>query len=245
MIPLDTQELKEELDELEIHYHLKFPDGGFKVFRLHLEDGFVLRERRLARPMPAWAALDFHQCANCPLNQKDHPNCPLAVSLVELIESSINLRSYDEVQVEIHMKTRSFAFHAAIQKALSSLMGLIIPLSGCPHTAPFKPMARFHLPHATVEETIYRVTSMYLLGQYLRFVEGKEAVFDLSGLREIYQHVHVVNRFISERIRSIAEEDASVNAVIILDMFSQVLPMSIEQTLEELKPLFHAYLEQP
>ncbi|CAM2005847.1 DUF6901 family protein [Acanthopleuribacter pedis] len=244
MIPLDSQVSHDDLDALEVRYHFIFPDGRFKVFRLDLAEGFVLRERRLKRPLPAWVALGFHQCPNCPLSTKEVPHCPLSVGLVELIESSVNLRSYDEVRVEVHMKSRTVIFNAAMQKALSSLMGLIIPLSGCPHTAPFKPMARFHLPHATVEETIYRVTSMYLLSQYLRHVDGKDAVFDLSGLREIYQHVHVVNRFVSERIRAIVEEDASVNAVIILDMFSQVLPMSLEQTLEELKPLFHATLER-
>jgi hypothetical protein len=29
-----------------------------------------------------------------------------------------------------------------------------------------KPMARFHLPLASEEETIYRATTMYLLAQY-------------------------------------------------------------------------------
>ena len=35
-------------------------------------------------------------------------------------------------------------------------------LSGCPVLEQLKPMARFHLPFASVEETIYRAASMYL-----------------------------------------------------------------------------------
>ncbi|CAM2070325.1 hypothetical protein SCOR_33440 [Sulfidibacter corallicola] len=243
MTRLTDRSSSEQLDDLRIEYIFNFPDGERKVFQLNLEDGFNLREDAHEKP-PNWTELGFHQCPHCPLSTKKESHCPLAVSLVELIESSVNLRSYEKVEVEIRAKDRQISFHTSIQKGLSSLMGLIIPTSGCPHTSYFKPMARFHLPHANVEETIYRATSMYLLSQYIRKLEGLDASFDLQGLRDIYQNVHVVNTFISRRLRSITNEDASVNAVIILDMFSQLLPMSIEQALEELKPLFHAYLNR-
>ena len=56
--------------------------------------------------------------------------------------------------------------------------------SGCPHMDFFKPMARFHLPLANAEETVYRATSMYLLAQYFLQREGKEADMELEGLKK-------------------------------------------------------------
>jgi len=189
-------------------------------------------------PLPGWAGLDFFQCPHCPLTITTHTHCPLAASLVNIVNQLDNLSSYHEIQVKVVMKNRTILKKTTVQKGLSSLMGLAIASSGCPHTKFFKPMARFHLPLADEEETIFRVTSMYLLGQYFLKNEGKSANFDLKGLMEIYDNMHLVNTSISKRLRVSSKTDSAVNAIILLDLFTHVLPLSIDTCLQEIRYLF-------
>ena len=121
-------------------------------------------------------------------------------------------------------------------------MGIVIATSGCPHTVFLKPMARFHLPFATEEETLYRATSMYLLAQYFLQREGKKGDFELQGLREIYDNIQLVNTAIAKRLRAACKTDASVNAIICLDMYAKAIPYVIEESLEEIRYLFTPYL---
>ena len=55
-----------------------------------------------------------------------------------------------------------------------SLIGIYMVTSGCPIMDKLRPMARFHLPFASTEETIYRAISTYLLGQYFLEQKGKK-----------------------------------------------------------------------
>jgi hypothetical protein len=121
-------------------------------------------------------------------------------------------------------------------------MGIITATSGCPNTVFFKPMARFHLPFANTEETFYRAASMYMLGQYYRWQAGKSVDMDLEGIHKFYEQVAVVNKSIADRLRSEKREDGSVNAIVLLDMFVKSMPMLLDETLEELKPLFSPYI---
>jgi hypothetical protein len=106
----------------------------------------------------------------------------------------------------------------------------------------FKPMARFHLPLATDEETAYRAVSMYLLAQYfVRQMQG-EGDFDLNGLRDIYKNTQLINRSIADRLRAATEADSSVNAVVALDMFAKGVVYFIDESLEDIRYLFAPYL---
>ena len=115
-------------------------------------------------------------------------------------------------------------------------------VSGCPHTGFFKPMARFHLPLASEEETIYRSTSMYLLAQYFRFMETGVSDFSMKGLENIYKNIQIVNTSIVDRLRGASTTDSSVNAVIILDMYARIMPFVIEDSLKDIRHLFKPYL---
>ena len=108
----------------------------------------------------------------------------------------------------------------------------------------FKPMARFHLPLASAEETIYRATSMYLLAQYFLKKEGQEVDLDLAGLKEIYSNIRIINETMARRLRAISEKDVALNSLVILDVFAQTLPFVIEESLKEVRYLFMPYLFQ-
>lgn len=141
-----------------------------------------------AKARPFWTELGFKQCSHCPLNPSRESHCPLALHLAELIERCSALISYEGVHVTVTTPQRTIVKKTTAQRAIGSLMGLIMASSGCPHTRFFRPMARFHLPFADEQETIYRSASSYLLAQYLRKQEGLEPDFDMAGLKQFREH---------------------------------------------------------
>jgi hypothetical protein len=193
--------------------------------------------------LPPWAKLDFHQCPNCPLTIKTHPYCPLTVNIANIVKRFDNMRSYDEIHLKVTTKERVISQDTTLQRGIGSLIGLVIPTCGCPHTVFLRPMARFHLPLATEEETIYRTTSMYLLAQYFKIKDGKEADFDLKNLVIAYQNIHIVNTAITKRLQSASKTDSTINGLILLDLFAKALPFVIEDCLEEIRYLFEPYFK--
>ena len=114
--------------------------------------------------------------------------------------------------------------------------------SACPHLRPLKPLARFHLPFANLEETTYRIISMYLTAQYLQMRRGLAPDWDLKGLVHIYEDVQQVNRHFSRRLEALNAEDASTNALAILDTFANYIAFTIDESmLDDLELVFGAY----
>ena len=194
--------------------------------------------------LPPWTDIDFHQCPNCLLQAQTHPKCPVAVHLVRLVESFEQFQSHDVIRVEITTPERITFHETSAQKGLSSLLGLIMSTCGCPHMEFFKPMARFHLPFANSLETTFRAVSMYLIAQYFRRRKEMETDLDLIGLKEIYSNIQIINAAMAERLRAITSKDVALNALVVLDIFAQSVPYSIDESLEEIKHLFTSYLGQ-
>ncbi|MEW6753438.1 MAG: hypothetical protein AB1505_21015 [Candidatus Latescibacterota bacterium] len=217
---------------------------GARTFRLHLRPsdlGLVAPERD---SYPAWTALACGRCTCCPLDPASHPRCPIAAQLTELVDFFADSPSYGEVDVEIDSFERRYTRRTTVQKAVSSLLGVYMVTSGCPIMDGLRPMVRFHLPFATVEETTYRVISMYLTAQYLRHRRGLSADWSLAHLVERYESVQQVNRGFLERLRRIEHQDAGANALIILDTFASHLVLALsEDHLDGLEALFGSYLE--
>ena len=226
----------------EIEYIFTLPNGAREVFLLQLDA--VTLELAASRPiyLPAWTALENHRCANCPLNPATHERCPLAACLVPVVHRLGDLLSWDLVRLEVVTSERTISQQTSAQRAIGSLLGLINAASGCPHLAFFRPMARFHLPLASREETIYRATSMYLLAQYFRAQNNQPADFGFDGLQEIYRNVQVVNAAMVERLRHATESDYMVNAVVFLDLYAVAVQQTITESLEGVQHWFDPYL---
>ncbi|GAB4173628.1 MAG: hypothetical protein Kow00108_08490 [Calditrichia bacterium] len=189
-----------------------------------------------------WCKLEFMQCPNCPLSTQHVKYCPAATAIQDLIDHFRNTVSFDECYVEVQVKERTYSKKTSFQEALRSILGIYMPVSGCPNLAWLKPMARFHLPFSSTKETLFRVVGTYLTGQYVRQLNGEEADLNLKGLKLLYEKVHTVNIAFSARLRSAINKDAAANSLVILDIFSQSVPFSIDRSLSELSPFFKPYL---
>lgn len=223
---------------LVIGYRFIFPNNREELIEVRIDKKTMVSIPDDSVAPPDWCRLEFLQCPNCPLHTEPHSYCPLATSLVRLMATCRNVLSYDEVKMEVSTPERTVIKNTTAQRAVSSLMGLEMATSGCPHMSFLKPMARYHLPFATQEETIFRVISTYLLEQYFRHKQSLGADLELENLKKIYGEIRVVNKAMAARLRTIGVKDSAVNAVVLLDIFAKMLPYSIEDSLEEIGYLF-------
>ena len=231
---------------IDIAYHFRCADGDKREAALCIKlDAKSLEAVRSTNCVPPeWAQLDVHQCSVCPLAKETSPHCPAALAFVEILDEFGPLLSYTEVEVTVETRERTVHSRTTVQKALSSLVGLSMATSGCPILARFKPMARFHLPLSTREETIFRSVGAYLLAQFFLKQRGETPDMDLLGLRETYDLIHEVNVGLANRLRVIPAGDAHLNALVILDLFAHALPYSIDESLAELEHMFASFMPQ-
>ncbi|PIV52993.1 MAG: hypothetical protein COY53_00400 [Elusimicrobia bacterium CG_4_10_14_0_8_um_filter_37_32] len=229
---------------LTYRYKFTLSNGTEKEFTVKLDDKTLNLISEEKKSYPEWTELKYSKCSNCPLNENQHKFCPLAINLVDLIDFFSGSNSYEEVDIYIETEARKYTKHTTLQQGISSLMGIYMVTTGCPIMEKLKPMVRFHLPFATIDETKYRVLSMYLLAQYFLARHGKEPDWELKKLVEIYADIQTVNKNFCKRLRNIKIKDASINAVVILDCFAGSVTFSLEEdALDKIELLFNAYLE--
>jgi hypothetical protein len=234
------------MQTISVRYCFTYNKGCEEVFDLVIDAHDLSLLTDIPEVLPAWTELGFHQCPHCPLNTSEHLRCPLAAHLVGVVSSFEDLVSYDMIQLTVVTQERTVCQETTAQRAISSLMGLISATSGCPHTVFFRPMARYHLPLASEDETIYRATSMYLLAQYFKRKEGHDPDIEFLGLKELYKKIEIVNQNIAKRLKAATETDSTVNAIIFLDLYAKAVPFVIEDSLEDIRHLFkHFFTDDP
>lgn len=218
------------------NYQFDFPNGQQKQFRVAFDNQSLRSKLSNGSEYPDWTQLEYNQCIGCPLTSEDYLYCPLAVNLVPIIYWCKDLVSYDEVDVTIISAEREVRAHTSLQRAISSLLGLLMSSSACPKMKFLRPLARFHLPLATHEETIFRAVSATLLKKH--FNGSEKNAEPLNELKQQYKELQNLNRFIAERIRGAIKYDAAVNAIVLLDVLSKQVSFSIDDSLQQIRYLF-------
>ncbi len=238
------RKIDEENRTITFNYKFKFGGGLEKEFHVKLDNKTLNLIKTKKESYPEWTELKYLKCPNCPLHEDHHAFCPVAVNLVDLVDFFQAAISYEEVELLIETEARGYIKHTTLQQAIHSLMGIYMVTSGCPIMEKLKPMVRYHLPFATLRETQYRVMSMYLLAQYFLHKRGKEPDWDLTNLVKIYDDIRIVNKSFFQRLAHIKIEDATLNALVKLDMFAQHVSFSIDRNvLDEMEYLFNAYFK--
>lgn len=222
----------------EILYTFIFKDGEKKKFLLKFDElSLELLPNNYYVP-PSWADLNIYKCPLCPLDPTVHRYCPTAVNLAWIFDDLKSHNSFEEVTVEVIDDMRTYIKETSIQDGLGSLLEIVMPTGGCPILKPLRPMVRFHLPFASLEEMEYRMVSMYLFSQYLRQKRGEAPDWTLEGLKDIYVKVEEVNKSFSKRVSLSSSSDSAKNAVIILDCFAKSVTRAIENMLKNHKTTF-------
>lgn len=231
------------MNSIKTLYRIQLSDELTEEFDYEMDaETLAIVAAPLLGELPAWTALGFKQCPNCPLKPEDHPHCPMAVQLHNIVGRFHNTRSIDEVELEVITEQRRVTQTIPLQNALASLLGLVFPISGCPRTEGMKPLARFHVPLASEEETVFNVAGMYLLAQYFVNVKNRSGVLSFDGLISAYNDLHVVNKHVASRLQAVTSSDSVKNAITLVDMYSSLMPMLLQDQLVEIRRFFNAYL---
>jgi hypothetical protein len=228
------------MDEpVTFEYVFNLVDGCNERFKISLNEKLELELVQPPDVFPDWARLDSNKCPTCPLDSQTTPYCPAALGISELLFYFEGLNSTDRARVEVHTPARTYVKETDLQDGLFSIMGVIMPTSGCPALKFLRPMARFHLPFSTIHETEVRAVSFYILRQY--FSEEPRKNFDeaLEELNAKYEELQTVNRCLIDRIRMMERTgDVNKNAVVILMILSQMVSSEIKSHLKNLEYLF-------
>ena len=224
-------------NDITYKYCFDFPSGLKKRFLIQL-DCHTLLFKSTIHNRPDWTNLADHQCTCCSLDKKTAPHCPIAVNISELVTSFKDIVSHESCNVSCITAERTVTKNTLVQDGLSSIMGIIMATSGCPTMEILKPMARFHLPFATVDEAMFRSISVYLLRQYFSYQQGGPSDFFLQNVKSYYQEIEPVNKGILNKIKHASRLDADRNAIVILNALAQILNMEIDDDLRSLRTLF-------
>lgn len=221
----------------DICYHFHYADGREETIALCLdpENGELLFDPDYIPP--TWAALGFRQCSHCPLQEDELPHCPIARNIAWLFHERNMGASHSPVALTVSSGQRTYQFDTTVQRALSSLFGLICSLSPCPHTLPLRPMGIFHLPLSTEMETLVRISSLFLLRSYLSHKDNPQLPVDLSDMSVTYENLAILNRGMAERLRAASPSDAAVNAIALLDVLVKDVRVELDSQLELLKKM--------
>lgn len=103
-------------------------------------------------------------------------------------------------------------------------------------------MARFHLPFANKEETLWRAAATFLLSRYFATKGLNADEMDLDKLADIYDDVARLNDAVVQRLRAATSKDSAVNALVHLDVFAKFLTPPLEDSLAQIKPIFKPFL---
>ncbi len=225
------------MPEITYNYCFDFPDSSKKRFLINLDPETYDYKPSGGTP-PEWAKLDTARCQCCKLKSSDHEYCPIASNISELVLAFKDTASYKSCLVSCISTARSCSKETTVQEGLASILGIIMATSGCPSMSILKPMACFHLPFATVAESLYRSASAYLLRQYFSQQKGEDGDFFMLRIHEYYKEVQQVNEGIFKRIEMTSEMNADKNAIVTLNALAQILVMEVDDDLESLKPLF-------
>lgn len=224
-------------------YTFAFTDGTMKTLDVAL-DPETLAVQNPAPSRPDWARLDYAPCSHCPLDKTQNAYCPIAVNIAGLVDSFKDVISYREADIVVTTEDRTVFKRTAAQNGLYSILGIYMVTSGCPVLDPLRPMVRFHLPFASIDETVFRSAGMYLLAQYFRKKKGFSAEFTFEGLSAIYREINQANIGLLRRLQAASNEDANLNALANLDVFAFTLHESTEESVGALESLFQVYLKE-
>lgn len=227
-----------------INYKLTYEDGSDQVFPIVMD----AKTLEILQPKPVdypdWTKRACHKCSNCPFDWDDRVYCTIAVKILDIVDHFCQPQPSKNVDVAIETPERTYHKNVNVKTAASSLLGIYMAAGGCPVLDKLRPMVRFHLPFATSIETTYRAIANYLIAQYLLATDGREADWELKGLRPMYEEIETVNMHFRERLQEVSAESYALTALLQLDSFASFITMSLsDDAVMNVEQLFNREFE--
>jgi len=219
-----------------VEYTFTLDDGSVQKYRVEYARH---RQHQLDdHAYPQWTKLNVHQCPNCPLSTQTHSHCPVAIDAQEIVMGFNEVLSCKATTIHVKTPEREYSKSADAQTGLRAIIGFVMASSDCPILSMMRGMAYFHLPFASLDEAVYRITSSYLLTQYYQMQKGLSADFEFEGLKQYFQEVQTLNYHFLNRIREGCKADSNLNVLATLFTISSMLSLSLDRHLKTLAPFF-------
>jgi len=87
-------------------YRFTLSDGTEKEFDVCLDARTLALRTKNKADYPAWTRLSYRKCQNCPLRTRRR--CPVAVNLVDVVETLKDQSSAEKIEVEVAAQSGSF-----------------------------------------------------------------------------------------------------------------------------------------
>ncbi|HAH08244.1 MAG TPA: hypothetical protein DCM05_17250 [Elusimicrobia bacterium] len=227
---------------MEFKYRFTFPDKSEHVVDIVLEDDTLSLQLKPRKDPPEWTKLGYHQCEGCLLKEKEHPHCPAALVLLEMVLRFKDCNASQLVDIEIHTERHTYCRRGPLSLGMSSLVAVCLPACGCPVLDKIRPMVFTHLPFASLQQNLHRQLANYMLAQYFRSRRGLEPDWEMKGMVALSEDIHTVNRNLCQRISSACPKDATVNSVVHLDCFAGNASLALKRKgLAQIERCFAAY----
>ena len=226
---------------ISISYLFDFENNNVKTFEALLNSSTLSLVLPESYEIPSWAIA--FRCSQFPQETANSRCCSICVNISHLIEEFKTFDSVTPCTISVRTKERNYSLKSDVQRGLSSLLGLYMATSDCPFLGFLRPMARFHLPFASTEETIFRSTGSYLIGQYFKAKKSNQADFELSRLPATYSKVSKINHDIIRHLhKNYYAHDAYANSLVILDNFAQMILAFLPEELDEFSSFYDVKL---
>jgi hypothetical protein len=85
---------------------------------------------------------------------------------------------------------------------------------------------------------------MHFITQYLKARDGLEPDWQLGELRAQLRRIRRVYATLAHRVRAAADNDASINSLLLLDAFTDAIELGVERNLDNLRKLFRVPIER-
>lgn len=218
-------------DLFKITYRIKMESREEMVVDISLKRDTLEMVHNGHKDLPGWTKLNVCKCPNCPLDENEHPDCPVAAGISGVVDLFRDFHSHDRAKVVVERTERSYQCDASLQDIVGSLMGIYMVAAGCPILNKMRPLVETHLPFSTWQENVFRIISIYLFAQYVRNKNGRKANWELGGLVDYYRQVEQVNRSLCERLNLVRKDDGDVilNAISVLNSLANITSLLIEE----------------
>ena len=232
-----------EKEELNFSYTFRLKSGLVKTFVVSVDNSSLSIIYKKNESFPEWTKLQNFKCPHCELDPKVYEYCPLAINLVDIIQTFQEYNSFDEAKITVETLNRNYSKTTSVQSGVSSMLGIRMVTSGCPVMGKLKPLIPFHLPFASLEETEFRILSAYLLAQYVKWKKGGEPDWEMTNLINIYEDIRILNHNVSKKIADLEKKDVGINSLIVLNNFADYVSFTLdEKMLDDFETLFKEFM---
>ncbi|GHC12744.1 DUF6901 family protein [Cerasicoccus arenae] len=194
------------------HYQIRLDDG--RIIELSSPARIMPVEWASIPNLPEWTRLSYHQCSNCPLDEKRIERCPAAASVADLVQNFTEVISFEKVDLVITWTKQKYTVRDSAQMIVFALLVEFVSRAKCPYL--FDPSADkgFFILCLDIDQLLYRFFSSFLIQHhFLSSGEPDPHAVNWHHFQEYMGGIRIALEGLLARMQAYCREDANINAL--------------------------------